>query len=132
VAERAAALLERFTGGFVERIELDPSQWQPEKLRPASAGVDVAPDRISGGEQEQLHLAVRLALADLLTADEPFPVVLDDALLSTDEARLGRILELVRERQRRIQWLILTCHPERFRALTDACHISIQAAEAAG
>lgn len=132
VEQRAAALLREITGGFAESISLAGGSWAPQAVRPAAAPMEVEPDLISGGEQEQLHLAVRLALADILTENEPFPVVLDDALLSTDEERLGRILDLLGQRQSRMQWLILTCHPERFAALTDAHWIRLGRRPAAG
>jgi uncharacterized protein YhaN len=92
----------------------------------------VKPACVSGGEQEQIHLAVRLALADVLTENEPFPVVLDDALLATDDARLGRTVELIEERRGRMQFLILTCHPERFSGLAGARLIRLGQGAAAG
>jgi len=69
---------------------------------------------------------VRLALAEMLTETEPFPVVLDDALLATDDERLERILRCVEELQGSVQWLILTCHPERFAALAAAHRIWLE------
>lgn len=128
----ASALLREITGGFAEGVVLEGGSWSPQAVRPAVAPVTVETDQISGGEQEQLHLAVRLALADILTEKEPFPVALDDALLSTDDARLDRVLHLVRQRQSRIQWLILTCHPERFSALEGARRIALGARSASG
>lgn len=130
VAQNALEILREITEGFAEGLALKPNSWSPWLVRPAAAGQDVDPDQISGGEQEQLHLAVRLALADVLTEREPFPAVLDDALLSTDDARLGRVLQLLEERRNRIQWLILTCHPERFAALENAHRITLAAGSA--
>lgn len=132
VEDRAAAILNQITGGFAERLSLAPDGWKPTSVRPSTANVDVAPERISGGELEQLHLAVRLALAETLTEEEPFPVVLDDALLATDDERLERILCRVQQLQRRVQWLILTCHPERFCKLSGAhvIHMDGQGASA--
>ena len=126
VEDRAAAILSQITGGFAERLSLAPDTWTPAGVRPATAAIDVVPERISGGELEQLHLAVRLALAEMLTETEPFPVVLDDALLATDDERLERILRCVEELQGSVQWLILTCHPERFAALAAAHRIWLE------
>ncbi len=123
--ERTLEVLGRING-FLGGLELDAKHWAPARVSPAAAPeVAVGPERISGGEQEQLYLALRLALADVLTEDEPHLVVLDDVLLATDGARLERILELIEERRRRMQLLILTCHPERFAALADARLISL-------
>lgn len=131
VEQRASAILREITEGFAETVLLGGDGWSPQAIRPVAAPTEVKPELISGGEQEQLHLAVRLALADILTENEPFPVVLDDALLSTDEARLGRILDLLGQRQSRMQWLILTCHPERFASLVGAHWIRLGRRDAA-
>ncbi len=128
--ERTLDVLGRING-FFGGLELDSGRWTPAQVHPAAApGVKVEPERISGGEQEQLYLALRLALADVLTEDEPHLVVLDDVLLATDAARLERILELIEERRRRMQLLILTCHPERFAGLADCRLIRLGEASA--
>lgn len=132
VERRTVELLERISGAFLQQVVLDAGSWVPAAVRPAEAGEAVAPDRISGGEQEQLYLALRLALADILTENEPHLVVLDDVLLATDSRRLERILELIEERRRRMQFLILTCHPERFRELSGARLIRLGGQEAYG
>jgi DNA repair exonuclease SbcCD ATPase subunit len=131
VEERAAAILSWITGGFAERLSLAPGTWKPARVRPSAADIEVPPERLSGGELEQLHLAVRLALAEVLTEKEPFPVVLDDALLATDERRLECILQRMEELQGRVQWLILTCHPERFSELSGAHVIRLDSQGAA-
>ena len=74
----------------------------------------------------------RAALADILAEDEAQMVVLDDVLLATDAARMGRILELIEERRGRMQFLILTCHPERFSELSGARVIRLGAQDARG
>lgn len=131
VEERAAKLFNEISGGFAQGVSLAGNSWLPAGVQPAGLEDAVAPERVSGGEQEQLHLAARLALADILTEKEPFPVVLDDVLLATDDARLGRILEMLEERKQKMQFLILTCHPERFRALQEAQEILLQPASRA-
>jgi uncharacterized protein YhaN len=128
VEERAANLFNMISGGFANRVSLESDSWLPEAVQPAGLEGAVAPERVSGGEQEQLHLAVRLALADILTEREPFPVVLDDVLLATDDARLGRILDMLEKRKQKMQFLILTCHPERFGALQEVQEIALRPA----
>jgi wobble nucleotide-excising tRNase len=44
-------------------------------------------------------------------------VVLDDPLVDTDAGRLSRALELINERSGRLQFVILSCHPERYLGL---------------
>ena len=52
-------------------------------------------------------------------ADRRF-LVLDDILTATDTGRLARVLSILEEAAQRLQLFILTCHPERYRGLTDA------------
>lgn len=131
---RTVEVLSRISGGFLSGLRLDSASWKPAAVIPAAAGdrLDVKPERISGGEQEQLHFALRLALADILTEDGPQMVVLDDVLLATDAARMGRILEMIEERRGRMQFLILTCHPERFSELSGARLIRLGVQDAGG
>jgi uncharacterized protein YhaN len=75
---------------------------------------------LSGGETEQIHLAVRLALAEVLTGNDRRFLVLDDILTATDTGRLARILSILEEAAQRLQLFILTCHPERYRGLSGA------------
>jgi uncharacterized protein YhaN len=80
----------------------------------------VAVGQLSGGEKEQIHLVTRLALADVLAKDERQLVVFDDILTFTDAGRLARVLKLLEEAAQRLQVLVLTCHPERYRGLGSA------------
>jgi uncharacterized protein YhaN len=80
----------------------------------------------SGGEQEQIHLAVRLALADHCAANEKQVMVLDDSLLNTDNLRLKRVFQAIESRRDKLQWIILTCHPERYESLRDVNRISLE------
>ena len=43
--------------------------------------------------------------------------LLDDVLTATDSGRLARVMAVLEEAAERLQVLILTCHPERYRGL---------------
>jgi uncharacterized protein YhaN len=88
----------------------------------------VSVDQISGGEREQVYLATRLALAEVLAQGERQLVVLDDVLAATDAGRLARVMDVLEEAALRLQLLILTCHPERYRGLEGASFIDLEAA----
>ena len=128
VAEEAARLLARIAGASVAEFRL-ADDFGLSALQPAGTDEAVDAEQFSGGEQEQIHLAVRLALARILTERERHLVVLDDVLLSTDDERLGRILELLDEWSGRMQFLILTCHAERYRALRRARFLELTGGE---
>lgn len=65
---------------------------------------------LSRGTADQLYLAVRLAICDMvLPADKSVPLILDDALLSFDDERLHAALDyLLKESQTR-QILLFSC-----------------------
>lgn len=89
-------------------------------MMPGVADVPVSIENMSGGEREQIYLATRLALADVLAKGERQLVVLDDVLVATDAGRLARVMGILEEAGQRLQVLILTCHPERYLGLDGA------------
>src|SRR5699024_6218352 len=60
-------------------------------------GVTVPFASLSGGAKEQLAVIGRLACAQLVSADEGAPVVLDDSLGFSDPARLARLAAVLNE-----------------------------------
>ncbi|MCS6952153.1 MAG: AAA family ATPase [Bryobacteraceae bacterium] len=125
VAAEAARILARIAGRPMGTLSLSPD-FTVASVQPESAGRDVDLGELSGGEREQLYLAVRLALARFLAQRERQLVVLDDVLTATDSERLGRLFDLLSELQESLQILILTCHPERFRALPGARFVRLE------
>lgn len=119
VSERATEILASIGVSQLGPVQLTTAL-EPAPLSPGGAPAPVDLDQISGGEAEQVHFAARLALAELLARDEPQLVVFDDVLLSTDDNRLARMLELLESSLDRLQVLILTCHPERYRSRSSS------------
>ncbi|MET0007729.1 MAG: AAA family ATPase [Candidatus Thiodiazotropha sp. 6PLUC9] len=73
-------------------------------------------DDLSIGTREQLAVLVRLAYADLLSeAGVPVSVVLDDALVNSDDERRDRMKAILYQAAKRYQVLILTCHGREYR-----------------
>ena len=99
---------------------LGESEECPDVINPEKSDSPDNLQNLSGGEQEQLYLVTRLALADVLAKEQRQLVVLDDVLNATDSGRLARLLTLLEETADRLQIIILTCHPERYRALDGA------------
>ena len=62
-------------------------------------------------------LCLRLAIAQELATDEPQLLILDDVLVNTDPIRQERILDTLTAQTPRLQILILTCHPDRYRGV---------------
>ncbi|MBY6006244.1 AAA family ATPase [Salipiger bermudensis] len=75
-------------------------------------------DILSGGTQEQVALLVRLAFARMLqAAGRAAPVILDDALVFTDDDRIERMFNALHRQAADLQILVLTCRQRAFRDL---------------
>ncbi len=73
-------------------------------------------ETLSIGTREQLAVLVRLAYADLLAeAGVPVTVVLDDALVNSDDERRDRMKDILFQAAKRYQIMVLTCHGREYR-----------------
>ena len=106
--KRAGELFHRLTGGVYDQVSLTR---EFEAL--AAKQGDVTPRKLltlSKGTADQLYLAVRLAVCDLiLPGADPAPLVLDDALVHFDGERLALALDLLKELAKTRQILLFTC-----------------------
>lgn len=127
ISERASKLLHRIAGVRMGSISLS-DDLAPLTVEPAEATDAIDLEHLSGGEREQVYVAVRLALAELLTKDAGRRelVVLDDVLTFTDDERLKRVFTILEEMRTHAQFLILTCHPDRYKPLKSANFIDLQ------
>ena len=75
-------------------------------------------DRLSGGMREQLSILTRLAFARLLARNgRPAPVILDDALVYSDDDRIERMFEALHSQSRDQQILVFSCRQRAFSRL---------------
>jgi len=100
--------------------------FEPSAVVPDTLEQVVTLDNLSGGEQEQLYLATRLALAEVLGRQERQLVVLDDVLTATDTGRLAKVMNVLEDAAQRLQVLVLTCHPERYRGLKGSTFFDLE------
>ena len=131
VVDVATRLVRRIAGADQYGISMK-GDFEPSVSTGISSVGDVEIGELSGGEQEQVYFAVRLALARLISRDERQLFVLDDVLAVTDDVRFSRILGIIDESLDRLQFLILTCHPEKYRAIEGARFIDLEESIAAG
>ena len=103
---RAAEIFARITGGRYQKVLLS----RDFSLETDSEGAQRSVQLLSQGASDQLYLAVRLAICDMvLPAENRVPLVLDDALLSFDDGRLHAALDYLLEESERRQILLFTC-----------------------
>lgn len=126
VEQAATRILQRIAGSRLGQLQLGDA-FEPGHVLPELAEGSVSIEQVSGGEREQIYLATRLALADVLARGERQLVVLDDVLTATDAGRLARVMGVLEEAAQRLQVLVLTCHPERYRGLTGANFVDLEA-----
>jgi DNA repair exonuclease SbcCD ATPase subunit len=75
-------------------------------------------DILSDGTQEQIAVLVRLALGSMICErGEPVPIILDDALVFSDDDRIERMFDALNRAGRRQQVIILTCRTRTFATL---------------
>ncbi|MFW0790909.1 AAA family ATPase [Gordonia sp. CPCC 205333] len=77
-------------------------------------GVTVPYESLSGGAREQLGLVARLACAMLVDEADGVPVIIDDALGSSDTGRTETMADVLTEAGKHSQVIVLTCVPERY------------------
>ena len=108
LGRRAAEIFADMTGSGWSSILLDR-----EFHLSAEAGSD--PTRrsvqlLSAGTADQLYLAVRLAICEMiLPTEQNPPLILDDALLTFDDRRLGKTLDYLARLGEKRQILLFTC-----------------------
>ena len=82
------------------------------------AGYEEAFNHLSMGTQEQIAVLVRLAFAEMLVEQgHPATVVLDDALVFSDDRRMSRVFDILNMAARNVQIVVLTCREQLFEGL---------------
>jgi len=97
-------------------ITFDDRTLLPHKITRSGQEEDV--DRLSGGMREQLSVLTRLAFARLLARDgRPAPVILDDALVYSDDDRIERMFDALHRQARDQQIIVFSCRQRAFQKL---------------
>ena len=99
---------------------------KPSCVIPEGRENEASLDVLSFGTQEQIWCLFRLALGQLLGADEKQLVVLDDPFVNTDPLRLHHALEIIEESSKNLQIIILTCNIDDYEHLPDANLIPLE------
>lgn len=75
-------------------------------------------DRLSAGTQEQIAVLVRLAMGAMICdRGEPVPIILDDALVFSDDDRIERMFDALNRAASKQQVIVLTCRLRAFSKL---------------
>ena len=127
LGEKAASIFTKLTKGKYNKVLLDRKLIPSAQENGAILSHEV--HSLSQGAADQLYLAVRLAICDLvLPAENCVPIFLDDALVTFDDERMAAALDLLVELSEHRQILLFTCqrrelqylraaHPDRYHAV---------------
>lgn len=105
IAKRAQELLSKMTNGRYDRLTL-----REDLSLLAGAGQEETLHEAlwrSDGTMDQLYFALRLAVAEELVPEAP--LVLDDAFVRFDDARLTEALDILKEEAQKKQVILFTC-----------------------
>lgn len=126
LGEKSAEIFTKLTRGKYNRVllnkELAPSAQESGSLLPRETF------QLSQGTADQLYLAVRLAICDMvLPQEKAAPLVLDDALVTFDDQRMAAALDLLLQLARTRQILLFTCQNREAAYLqqTGASHVQV-------
>lgn len=105
---RSAEIFRRLTAGRYEKVLL--SRDFSLETEEEAGGTAHSVHLLSQGAADQLYLAVRLAICDMVLPEgKSAPLILDDALLSFDEERLHAALDYLVEESQHRQILLFSC-----------------------
>lgn len=115
LCRRTGELFSQLTGGAYDRVQLDRTM--RVTVRPTGSTVYRSLAYLSGGTVDQLYLALRLAICELLLPKAP--IILDDALVFFDDTRAALALETLREMGKTRQILLFTSQTREKRILDE-------------
>lgn len=93
--------------------EVDPETGVIAKISRRSVVEDF--EILSGGTREQISLMVRLAFANILAKQgRPAPVILDDAIVYTDDDRIEQMFNALTRRADDMQIIVFSCRQRAF------------------
>ena len=123
LSEKAGAYFNRLTQGQYTQVSL--TRDLDVAVREGDSLADRPLSYLSQGTADQLYLALRLALADLLLPQsDACPLILDDAFLTFDDNRLALALDVMQELAKTRQVLLFTCQNREGRMLASKKEVS--------
>lgn len=108
LAKTAGTIFHRLTGGKYDMLAFDRTLDAAAQAHGETISRNVL--LLSEGASNQVYLALRIAIC-LLAApqDDPGPIILDDALVSFDDTRMGYALDYLKELSKTRQIILFTC-----------------------
>ncbi|EAC5439375.1 AAA family ATPase [Listeria monocytogenes] len=104
----ASEYFNHLTSGNYRKVYLHDNRLQVE----SKDSIPFFPEELSQATKEQLYLAIRFALIDVIHKDFPLPIIIDDGFVHFDSSRMGQMMQLLQKRKSENQVIFFTCHQE--------------------
>ena len=125
LGQRAAEIFSELTGQRYSGVVLDRAFHV--SAEPAGDGIYRDAALLSAGTADQLYLAARLAICDLvLPREQAAPIILDDALANFDDDRCAAALRWLKGEGKHRQILLFTCHSREAAFFAGDGEVSVQ------
>ena len=125
LGRRTAEIFQQLTNGRYSSVVLDRSFHL--SAEPTGDSVYRDAQYLSAGTLDQLYLAVRLAICELVLGQgTPVPIILDDALTNFDDERCATALRWLKEESKHRQIILFTCHNREAEFFAGDSEVSVQ------
>lgn len=108
VLTRATHFFDVLSMGNYKLVRFSENRLQVERYD----GMRFFPEELSQATKEQLYLAIRFAVIQMLHGELRLPIIIDDSFVNFDEERLEEIMVLLQEIRRENQVIFFTCHKQ--------------------
>ena len=80
---------------------------------------------LSSGTYDQIYLALRLGIIDIIFKNKKVPIILDESFTQYDDKRLKTMLEIIYRRVERNQVILFTCQKREINLLKERENVNI-------
>lgn len=124
LAKTAGTIFNRITDGKYDMLAFDKSLDAAAQAKGDPTSKNVL--YLSEGTADQIYLSLRLAVCQLaLDSEDPCPIILDDALSSFDDKRMGLVLDYLKELSKTRQVILFSCHKREAEYFADDENVNI-------
>ncbi|WP_255585318.1 ATP-binding protein [Virgibacillus saliphilus] len=110
VIDQATHYFEKITGNAYIKIYA-PTANRPFQVE-ANDHLRYTVNELSQGTIDQLYIALRIAISEIMSDRHQLPFIIDDAFVHFDTMRTNRIMEIMEEIAKEQQMIIFTCKDE--------------------
>lgn len=123
INKRVEEIFKSVTNGLYKDLKVSEDYKLVVKNTENNAIMDAA--YLSSGTYDQIYLALRLGIIDIIFKDKKVPIILDESFTQYDDSRLKIILDIIYNRADKNQIILFTCQKREINYLKDRKNINI-------